>query len=253
VLMQPTIEMLNAMRLGGMVTELEAQMERPDVASLPFEDRFGLIVDREWRQREERRTNKRLKAAHFKVSACLEDVDYRHRRGLDKTVLLDLGTCRWVAAKRNVIITGATGLGKTWLACAIADRACRQGFTCEYKRVPRLVEELAMSRADGSHLKFLARLAHIDLLVLDDWGLSPLTGQAQHDMLEVVDDRNGNRSTLLTSQLPISKWHDMVGDPSVADALLDRLLQASTQIVLKKAESLRKETPANDNPAPKAD
>jgi DNA replication protein DnaC len=167
MLIQQTLDMLHSMGLSGMAAELEEQLRRPNMTEFSFEDRIGLMVDRESLERDQRRSSRRLKGAHLKVSACIEDIDYRHRRGLDKAVVLDLGTCRWITARRNLIITGATGLGKTWLACALADRACRQGFTSEYKRIPRLVDELALARADGSYLKVLARLARVDLLILD--------------------------------------------------------------------------------------
>lgn len=242
MLMQQTLEKLSTMRLPGMVQAVEEQNQRSDVASLSFDDRLGLMVDREWLRREDQRVTQRLKRARLKQSACMEDIDYRHPRGLNRGVLDELSSCRWIRARRNVIITGATGLGKTWIACAIADRVCREGFTCVYKRVPRLTEELALARADGTYLKLLGQIARTDLLVLDDWALAPIDGQLQHDFLELIDDRAGSRSTLITSQLPVSKWHDMVGDPSVADALLDRILQASTQIALK-GESKRKAAP----------
>jgi len=157
-------------------------------------------------------------------------------------MMQDLISCRFVSARHNVIITGATGLGKTWLACALGEKACREGLVAHYARIPRLINELSIARADGSYLRLLGKLAKADLLVLDDWGLSPLEGQAQHDLLEIVDDRAGIRSTLVTSQLPVSKWHDMVADPSVADALLDRLVGTAVQIHLK-GESMRKKDP----------
>jgi DNA replication protein DnaC len=198
-----------------------------------------MLVDSQWDLRQEYRLQLRLRGAKLKQDACVEDIDYRHSRGLDKKVMQDLASCRFVRAKHNVIFTGATGLGNTWLACALAEKACRDGLTAQYTRIPRLVNELAVARADGSYLKLLAKLAKVDIIVLDDWGLSPLEGQAQHDMLEIIDDRAGIRSTLVTSQLPVNKWHDMVADPSVADAILDRL--AGTAIIVQlKGESMRK-------------
>lgn len=172
----------------------------------------------------------------------MEDIDYRHPRGLDRKVMQDLISCRFVKARINVIITGATGLGKTWLACALGEKVCREGLLTQYARIPRLINELAIARADGSYLRLIGKFAKVDLLILDDWGLSPLEGQAQHDLLEIVDDRAGLRSTIITSQLPVSKWHDMVADPSVADALLDRLVGTAIQLPLK-GESMRKKDP----------
>jgi len=190
---------------------------------------------------------RRLKCAKLKQNACVEDIDYRHPRCLDKKVMQELTTCRFIRARNNLIITGATGLGKTWLACAIADKACREGLTAHYARVPRLVNELAVARADGSYLRLLNKLAKVDILVLDDWGLSPLDGQTQHDVLEIIDDRAGTKSTLITSQLPANKWHDMVADPSVADALLDRLVGTAIHLHLK-GESMRKGNPEKASP-----
>jgi DNA replication protein DnaC len=239
----PTREKLVEMRLLGMVKALDEQANTPDMTELTFEERLALLVDREHLLREERRTARSLQRAKLKLHACIEDVDYRHPRGLDKKVVIELATCRWIHAKRNLIITGATGLGKTWLACALANKACREGFSTLYARVPRLVQEMASARADGTYLKLLSRIERIDMLVLDDWALTPLDAQAQQDLLEVVDDRAGQRATLVTSQLPISKWHDMIGDPTVADALLDRIVGSATKINLKAAPSLRNKDP----------
>ncbi|NDD31191.1 MAG: AAA family ATPase [Proteobacteria bacterium] len=233
------MDKLVQMRLRGMATALQEQADSGASSTLSFEERLALIVDREWLTRQERSMNRRVKLAKLRTEAYIEDIDYRHPRGLDRGVMQDLITSRWVHARRNVIITGATGLGKTWLANALSHKACRDGFSVAYKRVPRLVEELNLARADGTYLKLLAGLARTDLLVLDDWGLAPLTGQTQHSVLEIIDDRAGLRSTLLTSQLPVENWHDTIGDPSVADALLDRVLSAST-IMQLKGESMRK-------------
>jgi DNA replication protein DnaC len=240
MLFNQTLEKLHSLRLHGMVRALQEQVEQGTASGLSFEERLGLVVDREYLLRDEKRITTRLKKAKLKQVVCVEDIDYRHHRGLDKGTMLDLCSCRWIHAKRNLIITGATGLGKTWLACALANKACREGFTSTYRRVPRLVHELAVARADGSYLKLLAQIARTDLVVLDDWGLAPLEGPAQHDILELIDDRAGLRSTLITSQLPVARWHDTIGDPSIADALLDRVLATSTTIDLK-GESLRKE------------
>ena len=236
---QQTLEKLHGMRLKGIERALEEQLQRGDAAELSSDERLALIVDREWQLRDERRTNRRLKQAKLKQRACAEDIDYRYPRGLDRSLMQDLLSAHWVRSRRNLIITGATGLGKTWLACALGDKACREGMSVEYCRVPRLLTELAIARADGTLLKFLDRLARVDLLVPDDGGLSPLESQGPHDLLELVDDRAGKRSLLVTSQLPTNKWHSMVADPSVADALLDRIVGTAQQIALKGA-SMRK-------------
>lgn len=240
MMLHQTIEKLHDMRLKGMVMGLEEQLKGSDASELSFEDRLGLLVDREWYYREERRLAQRLKAAKLKHSAVIENIDHKAARSLDKTVFRELATCRWVRAGRNLIITGPTGVGKTYLACALGDKACREGFSALYKRVQRFIHELAIARADGSYLKLLSQLSRVELLILDDWALSPLEGQAQQDILEVIDDRVDCRSTIVTSQLPVEKWYDMMGDPSTADALLDRLLGKSTKINLKGG-SLRKE------------
>jgi DNA replication protein DnaC len=238
MLKQQTIEKLYDMRLSAMAEAFHEQGGRKDVLDLSFDERFGLLIEKEWQVRQERRLTRRLKQADLKQRACIEDIDYRHKRGLDKEVMLELITCDWIRVSRNLIITGATGLGKSWLSCALADQACRLGFTAMYRRVPQLTYELTLARADGTYLKQLNKLAKTNLLVLDDWGLTPLEGQAQHDVLDVVDERVGKRSTIVTSQFPVAKWHDTVGDPSVADALLDRLVNGATKIKLK-GKSLR--------------
>jgi DNA replication protein DnaC len=239
MLSQQTLDKLYQMRLRGMAAGLQEQWNQGDMSSLSFEDRFGLLVDREWSLREDRRLTRRLQLAHLKMpNACVEDINFRHPRGLDKGQVRDLTTCRWVAARCNLIMTGKTGLGKTWLSCAFGNKACREGFSTLYTRVPRLIEELAIARADGTYLKTLTSLERVDLLILDDWGMVPLDGAAQHMILEVIDDRTNARSTIVTSQLPVDKWHQSIGDPSVADALLDRLISSSTLIAME-GESMR--------------
>ena len=240
MLIQQTIEKLYDLGLKSMALAVADQMERGEF-TLTFDERLGLIVDREWIQRQNARINRRLKAANLKVQPCVEDIDYRHPRGLDRDVMRDLVSCRWIRAKGNLILCGPTGVGKTWLANALAHKACQDGFTAYYIRVPRLVNELAIARIDGTYLKHLGRLAKFDLLIMDDWALSPLEGEAMHNILEVIDDRAGARSTVFTSQLPVKKWHGMVGDPSVADAILDRVLGAAIQINLKGESMRRKE------------
>lgn len=238
MLLQPTIEKLYDLRLKGMAEALTAQMTAGDCAELSFEERLGLIVDHEWERRQNNRVKRRLKDAKLKANASREDIDYRHVRGLKKEVIKELLSCRWIRAKRNVVFCGPTGIGKTWIACALAHQACREGLSVLYVRVPRLLHELSIAQADGSYLRTLARLARKDLIVLDDLGLSPLPGDAGAHLLEVLDDRVGLRSTLVTSQLPPNKWHELVDEPTIADALLDRLLGGATQIHLN-GESMR--------------
>lgn len=236
MLLQPTFDKLQQMRLRGMAQALQEQLQHGDMGSLSFEDRIGLLVDREWTVRQDRSLTRRLQIARLKIpNACVEDIDYRHPRGLDKGQVQELATStsRWIGARRNLIITSATGLGKTWLSCAFGNKACRDGYSALYTRVPRLMEELAVARADGTYLKTLAGLARVDLLILDDWGLAPVDGASQHSLLEVIDDRTGSRSTIVTSQLPVDKWHGAIADPTVADALLDRILASSTTLAMK--------------------
>jgi len=240
MLIHQTQEKLHSLKLEGMLLALQEQMDSGNVSNLAFEERLGLLVDREWLSRQDRQAARRLKVAKLRHQACVEDVDFRHPRGLDRGVFMDLATLRWVRAHRNLIMTGPTGIGKTWLACALANKACREGLSAAYFRVPRLIQELILARADGSYFKLLARLAKTDLLLLDDWAIARLDGQAQQDVLEVIDDRAGLRSTLLLSQAPTNKWHDNIGDPTVADAILDRVLGTATRLTLM-GKTMRKE------------
>jgi DNA replication protein DnaC len=237
-----TIERLYDLRLGPMAEAFSAELARSGDPALSFAERFGFVVERQWTAREEGRLARRLKAAQLKIEASVEEIDFHARRGLDRAVFLDLAELSFLRGAGNVILTGATGLGKTYLACALADRALRRGHTALYKRLPKLVFELALARADGSYLKALEKLAKIELLVLDDWGLATVEGQAANDLMDVIDDRAGVRATIVASQLPVAEWHHLVTDPSIADALLDRLLHRATRIELK-GESLRKRAP----------
>ena len=226
-----------------MAEALRDMLARPDQGQLTFAERLGLLVDQEWLRREENRLTRRLKAARLKVPASVEEVDLHTPRGLDRQVFLALVGGDYLRNHHNLLISGATGVGKTFLACALADKACRDGFGARYFRLPRLLFELALARADGSYLKLLAGLAKADLLILDDWGIAPLEGQAQHDLLEVIDDRAQSRSTLVASQVPPGEWHQLFTDPTVADAVLDRLLHNAVRIDLKGG-SMRKKTAA---------
>ena len=245
----PTVEKLRALKLHGLATAFQEQLRQPQYADLAFEERVGLLVDAEWTARENRRQARRFKTARLKLAACLEDVDYRHPRGLDKGVMRSLGTCQWIAHHQNVIVTGPTGTGKTFLACALATQAVRQGYTVLYVRVSRLFQELALARGDGSYPTRLAKLARTDLLVLDDWGLAPLTEPERRDVLEIVDDRHGTRSTLLAGQLPLTHWHEHIGEPTLADAICDRLIHNAHKLTLKGA-SMRKTRSALTSPDP---
>ena len=239
MLNHPTLDKLEALRFNGMVKALTEQMAVPDIEELSFEERLGLLVDREMTEREDRRLKTRLRQAKLRQSACVEDIDYRQPRGLDKSLILDLSQCQWIKRHLNIMITGPTGVGKTWIACALAQKACREGYRALYLRLPKLLQELPIAKGDGTYIKLLIRLAKIDVLILDDWGLSKLMAEQRRDLLEILEDRYDSRSTIVTSQLPLDKWHDIIGDPTLADAILDRLVHNAYKINLR-GESMRK-------------
>jgi len=239
VLAQQTIERLLSLRLTGMAEAFSAQLQDTGYHDLSFEDRFGLLVEQEWLHRQNKRLARLLRQARLRLPACLEDIDYVTPRGLDRGLMKSLGTCQWIKEHLNILICGPTGVGKTFLACAFANAACRQGFSARYYRVSRLLQELSLAKADGSYPRLLSQLAKIELLVLDDWGLAPFTDTSSRDLLEVIDDRCQVRSTIVAGQLPLEHWHGLFPDPTVADAVLDRLVHNAHKINLK-GESLRK-------------
>jgi DNA replication protein DnaC len=236
------------MRLDAMAAAWKEQGGKADVNRLAFDERFGMLVDAEWLHRENRRMARCLKEAKLRLSqACIEDIEYPARRELDRAVIRQLASCRWVDEHQNIVITGATGTGKTYIGCALAQEACRKGHRALYRRASRLADELALARGDGSYVRLLARLARADVLVIDDWGHAPLKDQDRRDLVEVLDDRYGLRSTIMTSQLPVAKWHDHIGDPTSADAICDRVLHNAHRIVLKGPSRRKEDSVKTDN------
>ncbi|NLA59752.1 MAG: ATP-binding protein [Firmicutes bacterium] len=239
MLVNQTVENLRRMRLTGMAEAFLAQNQDPGYRELSFEERFGLLVDQESTYREDRRLKRLLAGAHLKTQACVEDFDYRQSRGLDRSVMAGLSTCQWVRDHRNVLITGPTGVGKTFVACALGNLACRNGFSSRYYRLPRLLMDLGIARGDGSYPSFMRKLAKTELLLLDDWGLGPLAAAESRELLEVLEDRCQTKSTLVASQVLVDKWYELMPDSTVADAIMDRLVHNAHKIALR-GESMRK-------------
>jgi DNA replication protein DnaC len=239
MLVNQTVESLRKMRLTAMAEAFLAQNQDPGCRELCFEERFGLLVDRESTYREDRRLQRLLKEAHLKTQACVEDIDYAHSRGLERSVMADLSTCSWVQGHQNVLVTGPTGVDKTFICCALANLACRNGFSSRYYRLPRLFMDSNIARGDGSYPSFLRRLAKTDLLVLDDWGLGPLTSSESRELLEVLEDRCQTKSTVVAGQAPVDKRYELMPDPTVADAVMDRLVHNASKIA-SRGESMRK-------------
>ncbi|MDO8863618.1 IS21-like element helper ATPase IstB [Haliea sp. E1-2-M8] len=239
MLMQQTREHLTTLRLTGMLQALEEQLGQPAMAELSFEERLGILVDREILYRENRRLGRLLSGAKLRVSACVEDIDYRHARGLEKSRMASLISLDWIRQSLNLCLTGPTGCGKTWLACAMGNEACRRGFSVRYLRLPRLFEMLRIAHGDGSYSKLMNQLLKTDLLILDDWGIQKISAAQRNDLMEVIEDRHGRRSTLIASQLPIEHWHEYIGEATIADAVLDRLLHGAHRLSLT-GDSMRR-------------
>ena len=244
MLIQPTIDKLIAMRLRGMAEAFRQQQESADMQRLSFEERLGLLIDRQWDWRENRALDRRLRNGRLQGPACIEDIDYRTPRGLDRQVVRSLTQeSAWVREHQHLFLIGPTGIGKTWLARAFAQKACRDGYTALFQKAPELFRGLAMSRADGSHSKLLYQLGRVDLLIVDDFCMAPMTEAERRDFLEICDARYQARSTLLTSQLPVANWHAQIGDPTLADSILDRLVHNAHRIELKGESMRRKRGP----------
>jgi DNA replication protein DnaC len=239
MLTTPTLDKLHDLNLMGMARAFQEQLERADYQGLTFEDRLGFIVDTEVQDRENRRLQRYLKGARLRDNACIEDLDFHAPRGLDRARILELAEARWVQAHQSVLVVGATGVGKTFVACALAQAAIRHGHTALYLRFPRMVDELAVARVDGRLARLLTSWARVEVLLLDDFAMQPLTNQQAADLLEVIEDRAQRRSTIVTSQLPVKQWHEALGDATIADAILDRLVHNAHRIELR-GESLRR-------------
>jgi DNA replication protein DnaC len=239
MLNQPTLDKLQTMKRHGMAEAFRAQLETADAHSLTFEERFAMLVDRQWLWKENRALARRLRAARLKEKGVVEDIDYQHPRGLDRKLLRTLASSEWVRQHQNVLLLGPTGIGKTWLACALAQKACRDGFTILHKRAAELFRELAVAHVDGSLGRLLLKLSRVDILVLDDFAMAPLKESERRDFLEICDDRYQRRSLILTSQMPLAHWHEQIGDVSVADSILDRVVHNAYRLELN-GESMRK-------------
>lgn len=239
MLNQPTIEALHRLKLHGMIAGLREQEGNPEFRALDFEERLGMLIDREVQDQDNRLMASRLLKAKLRHTAVIEDVDFRAARGLHRSQLLDLASCAWIRTHENLLIIGPTGVGKTYLACALAHKACREGFSALYHRQSRLLRELAVARGEGRYLRQLKTITKAEVLIIDDWGLEVLERDHRHDLLEIVEERHGTKSTIITSQQPVENWHAIIGDPTIADSILDRLVHNAHTITLK-GDSMRK-------------
>ena len=239
MLNEQTLEKLYSMKLNGMADAFKEQMRQPNMSELTFEERFGILVDNHWSWREDRQLKILLKNARLKDNACIEDIDYKTPRGINKSVILSLSNCDWIKNIQNIIITGPTGVGKTYIACALSNSACRKGFSSLYMRAPRLFQEIAVARADGSYPKLMNKILKAKVLIIDDFCITPIKGAESKDLLEVIEDRQGLCSTIISTQLPVEKWFEAIGDPTIADAVLDRLIHNAHKIDLT-GDSMRK-------------
>lgn len=248
MLNHPTLDKLHELRLTGMARAWREQLQSTEYDSLSFDERFAFLVEREYEERNNRRLKMRLAKARLRLQAAVEDIDYRTSRGLDKRLVLALAGCGWVRESQNCIITGPTGAGKTYLACALGNKACREGFSVHYARAPRLLGELTLAKADGRYPKLIKMLAKTDLLILDDWATALLTDENRRDMLEIMEDRYQRKASLVAAQLPLEHWHDAIGDPTLADAILDRLVHNAHKITIKGESMRKKKHPLNPDP-----
>lgn len=239
MLIHPLLEGLRQLKLTGMVEALQEQLQQADMGQLSFEERLSLLLDRETVTRENRRLKTRLIQAKLKQQACIENIDFKSSRGLERSTLLALASCQWIKGHQNILMIGPTGTGKTFLACALAHKACLEGYSSHYLRLTRLLQELSIAKGDGRYKKLIYQLSKIDVLILDDWGLNSFNDEQRRDLLEILDDRHNLKSTIVTSQLPLNLWHETLGDATLADAILDRLVHNAHRLQLQ-GESMRK-------------
>ena len=239
MLTHPTLDKLLKLRFNGMYTAYREQLQSVRYDDLTFDERFAMLIDRQEIEQDNRRLQTRLKKAKLRQSACVEDIDYRQSRGLDKKLMRSLADCAWLRSHHNCIITGPTGAGKSYLACALGHQACREGYSVLYFRGPRLFQELAIARGVGRYERMLRTLLRADLIIIDDWATALLTDEQRRDLFEIMEDRYDRRSTLIAAQMPVEHWHEIIGDPTLADAILDRLIHNAYTLTLK-GESMRK-------------
>ncbi len=242
MILEQTLSKMHTLKLHGMAESLTEQNQNAMYSELAFNERLGMLIDREITARDNRKISNLLRGARLRHSdACAEEIDFRTPRGLNKEVIVSLMQNNWIRGKQNVIITGPTGSGKTFISCALANSACRDGYSAHYIRLPRLLQEMHIARGDGSYGKQLSKLARYSLLIIDDWGLAKMGDKERRDLLEVLEDRHGISSTIVSSQIPVDKWHDTIGDPTIADAVLDRLVHNAHMITMNmKTDSMRK-------------
>jgi DNA replication protein DnaC len=249
MLAHPTVDLLHTLGLHGMAKGFTALAAQPEAASLEHAEWLALLLEHEATLRRQKRFESRARAARLRQAASVEDVDYRAARGLDRALFLKLASCDWIRAKHNLLIAGPCGVGKSWLACALGHRACREDLSVAYHRIPRLFAALALARADGRYTKLLRQIARVDLLILDDWGPETLSADQRRDLLEIVEDRHDTRSILLTSQVPVDRWYEIIGNPTIADAILDRLVHNAYRIELRGESLRKKKSPEPISPA----
>ncbi|MGY3238264.1 DNA replication protein DnaC [Bradyrhizobium sp. USDA 4472] len=247
VLIHPTVDRLRALGLAAMADTLVELQNNPEAAEMPHAEWLGLLVDREVTARDNRRLTRRLSSAKLRQAAAIENVDYRTARGLDRSLFQNLATSQWIREANHLVIVGPTGTGKSWLACALGNKACRDGFSVLYKRASRLFADLAQARGEGRLARLIAALERVNLLILDDWGPEPLTADQRRDLLEIVDDRYDKGSLLITSQVPVSQWHDVIADPTLGDAILDRIIHNAHRLE-RKGDSLRRQAGEKKKP-----